>query len=267
MTAAKMEKVKVFLSDPQILFREGIHFILSGEEDFEVTGETTSNEEAFTLIDANPPNIAVLSMLDKKSAGTETARRIKRSQPSVCVILTMEKKEDEPVFEALKSGASACLTKDSEAEQLLDIIRVVSQGSNPIIDELMTPGVAAMALAEFESLNALNEHMDNLLARLTQKETQALSGLAAGGTMEQVATKMGSNEDAVRRQLRLIVNKLVSNDQAEMVIEAAQRSLPSIVRSPLKKGGKPVDYVTKAEFNEFKDKLMERLKSILGELS
>jgi len=67
--------------------------------------------------------------------------------------------------------------------------------------------------------------------------------------------------------LRLIVNKLVSNDQAEMVIEAAQRSLPSIVRSPLKKGGKPVDYVTKAEFNEFKDKLMERLKSILGELS
>jgi DNA-binding NarL/FixJ family response regulator len=55
-----MEKVKVFLSDPQILFREGIHFILSGEEDFEVTGETTSNEEAFTLIEANPPNIAVL---------------------------------------------------------------------------------------------------------------------------------------------------------------------------------------------------------------
>ena len=267
MTTVKMEKVKVFLSDPQILFREGIHFILSGEEDFEVTGETTSNEEAFTLIEANPPNIAVLSMQDKKSSGTDIARRIKRSQPSVSVILTMEKKEDEALFEALKSGASACLTKDSEAEQLLDIIRVVSQGSNPIIDELTTPGVAAMALAECENLNALNEHMDNLLARLTQKESQALGGLAAGGTMEQVAAKMSSSEDAVRRHLRMILNKLVTNDQAELVIEAAQRSLPSIVRSPLKKGGKPMDYVTRAEFNEFKDKLMERLKTMLGELS
>ena len=33
----------------------GHPFILSGEEDFEVTGETTGNEEAFTLIEANPP--------------------------------------------------------------------------------------------------------------------------------------------------------------------------------------------------------------------
>jgi NarL family two-component system response regulator YdfI len=262
-----MEKVKVFLSDPQILFREGIHFILSGEEDFEVTGETTSNEEAFTLIEANPPNIAVLSMLDKKSTGPDTARRIKRSQSAVSIILTIDKKEDGAIFEALKSGASACLTKDSEAEQLLDIIRVVSQGSIPIMDELMTPGVAAIALAEFENLNALSEHMDNLLARLTQKETQVLDGLATGSSFEQVAVKMGINEDNLRRHLRQILNKLVTNDQSQIVIEAAQRGLPGIIRPPLKKDGKPVEYVTRAEFIEFKDKLMERLKSFLGELT
>jgi len=262
-----MEKVKVFLSDPQILFREGIHFILSGEEDFEVTGETTSNEEAFTLIEANPPNIAVLSLQDKKSAGTDTARRIKRSQPSVAVILTMEQKEDETLFEAIKSGASACLTKDSEPEKLLDIIRVVSQGSIPIVEELAAPGLAAMALAEFDSLSALNEHMDNLLAHLTQKEMQVLDSLAAGSGPEQAAVKLGINEDAVRRHLRLVLNKLVTNDQAQIVIEAAQRSLPAIIRQPLKKGGKPVEYVTRTEFNEFKDKLMERLKSFLGELT
>ncbi len=37
-----MEKIKVFLSDPQILFREGMHFTLSGEDDFEVTGDHVS---------------------------------------------------------------------------------------------------------------------------------------------------------------------------------------------------------------------------------
>jgi DNA-binding NarL/FixJ family response regulator len=219
-----MEKVKVFLSDPQILFREGIHFILSGEEEFEVTGETTSNEEAFTLIEANPPNVAVLSLQDKKTPGPEIARRIKRSQPSVAVILTLEKKEDEAVFEAMKSGASACLTKDSEPEQLLDIIRVVSQGSVPIIGELATAGVAAMVQEEFDNVGALNDTVNNLLARLTQKESQVLSSLAGGSTTEQVAAKMGIEEDTVRRHLRLILNKLVANDQAQMVIEAAQRS-------------------------------------------
>ncbi len=32
----KMEKITVFLGDWQVLFREGIHFTLSGEEDIEV---------------------------------------------------------------------------------------------------------------------------------------------------------------------------------------------------------------------------------------
>ena len=69
-----MEKVKVFLSDPQILFREGIHFILSGEDDFEVTGETNNNEDAFKLIEANPPNIAILSMRNGKYTGPQITR-------------------------------------------------------------------------------------------------------------------------------------------------------------------------------------------------
>jgi RNA polymerase sigma factor (sigma-70 family) len=263
----KMEKVKVFLSDPQILFREGIHFILSGEEDFEVIGETTSNDEAYTLIEANPPNIAVLSLPDKKTPGPDMARRIKRSLPAVSIILTINKKDDEYVFEAIRCGASACLTKDIDPEQLLDIIREVSQGALPIVEELFSPGVAAMVLADFENLNELNKHMDNLLADLTEKEKQVLESITGDNTAEQVAAKLGISEDNVSRHLRQILNKLIANDQAQVVIEAAQRSLPSMIRRPLKKGGKTTDYVTKAEFDEFKDHLMERLKSLLGELA
>jgi DNA-binding NarL/FixJ family response regulator len=261
-----MEKIKVFLSDPQVLFREGIHFILSGEDDFEVTGETTGNEEAFSLIEANPPNIAILSMHDTKADGSDITRRIRRNMSSVFVILITDKKEPEKLFAAIKSGASACLTKDTEPEHLLDIIRVVAQGSLPIMDELLTPALATMVLTEFEDLTALNEQFDNLLANLSPKETQILSIIAAGSNIEQIAVKLDMNEDSIRRNIRLIMNKLVSNDQARYVIEAAQRNLPSIIRSG-KKDGKINDYVTRAEFNEFKDHLMERLKSFIGELA
>jgi two-component system response regulator DevR len=263
-----MEKVKVFLSDPQVLFREGIHFILSGEEDFEVIGETTSNDEAYTLIEANPPNIAVLSLLDRKTSGPEITRRIRRGLPSVSVILTIDKKDDEKIFDAIRSGASACLTKDTDPEQLLETIRVVSEGSLPIAAELTSPGVAAMVLAEFENLTELNQHMDNLLAHLTAKEKQVLESIAGVGAAEPAAVKPAINGDTASRHLRLILNKLVANDQAQAVIEAAQRSLPTVIRRPLTKaGGRDAEYVTRAEFNEFKDHLMERLKSLLGELA
>ncbi len=261
-----MEKIKVFLSDPQVLFREGIHFILSGEDDFEVTGETTGNEEAFTLIEANSPNIAILSMNDAKSAGPDITRRIRRNLPSVFVILTMDKKEPEKIFAAMKSGASACITKDTEPEHLLDIIRVVAQGALPLMEELLNPAIAAMAVTEFEDLTALNEQFDNLLANLTAKEQQVLAAIAAGSSLEQLAVKMEMSEDNIRRNVRVIFNKLVANDQARSVIEAAQRSMPSIIR-PGKHNGKSVEYVTRAEFNEFKEQLMERFKSFIGQLS
>ena len=33
--------LRVFLADSQVLFREGVHLALSGEEEYEVVGEAT----------------------------------------------------------------------------------------------------------------------------------------------------------------------------------------------------------------------------------
>jgi DNA-binding NarL/FixJ family response regulator len=261
-----MERVKVFLSDPQVLFREGIHFILSGEDEFEVIGETTSNEDAFAHLEANPPHIAILSMHNGKYDGPEITRRIKRSLPSVSVILTMERGDEEQLFAAMRSGASACLTKDADPEYLLDIIREVAEGRQPMIDNLLISRVASMAIIEFEDIATLNKQLDNLLANLAPRESEILSSIAAGNAIEEIAAKLGISEDAVRGHLRSILSKLVSNDQARALIEASQRSLPSILSGAVKMKGVSGEYVTRQEFNEFKDNLMERLKSFIGEL-
>jgi DNA-binding NarL/FixJ family response regulator len=52
-----MNKVSVFLTDWQVLFREGIHFTLSGEEDLEVIGEDTGNEQALAFVEENIPQV------------------------------------------------------------------------------------------------------------------------------------------------------------------------------------------------------------------
>jgi DNA-binding NarL/FixJ family response regulator len=263
----KMEKIKVFLSDPQVLFREGIHFILSGEDDFEVTGETTSNQEAYTLIEANPPHIAILSLEDTAMDGGEITRRIKRSLPSVAVILILDKKDEEKLFQAIRCGASACLTKDTEPDFLLDVIRVVIQGSQPIIDELLLPGLAARVLAEFKEVATVNEQVDNLLTDLTAKESQILSAIAAGSNIEQAGAKLDITEETIRRNLRMVQNKLMNNDQAHAVFEAAQRSLPILIRNKATKNSGASQYVTRAEFNEFKESLMARFKSLISDKS
>jgi two-component system NarL family response regulator len=259
------KRIRIYLSDPQVLFREGIHFILSGEDDFEVTGEATSNEDAYNFIEVNPPDIAILNIEDRRVSGPEITRRIKRKFPSIATILTIEKKDEEDLFEVIKSGASACLVKDTDPEQLLDIIRVVSQGNLPITEELLAPGLAHRALAEFEDLEALNERTGNLMAGLTQREAQVLSGIVTGDNLAQVAAKLNIDEEVVRDNLKSILNKLVANDRTRSVIKTVQHSLPIILNSAARGKKLSDEYLTREEFTKFKEDLAKRLKNIVGE--
>ena len=131
------------------------------------------------------------------------------------------------------------------------------------MEELLTPAIANMAIAEFADLVEINQQLGNVLAGLGPKEQQVLTAIAAGSNIEQITAKMDINEETIRRNIRLVFNKLISNEQTRGVIDAAQRGIPSMVRTSKVK---PNDYVTRAEFNEFKEQLMERFKFLIGHL-
>jgi len=265
-----MEKVKVFLADWQVLFREGIHFTLSGEEEFEVIGEATSNEEALNFIEKNPPAVAIFNADRGKPTGIEITRHIKSNLPSVAIILVMDSYNEEQLFSAMKSGASACLSKDVDPDELVDTIRKVAQGSAPISEALLIPEIVSHVIDEFEAFSLLNEEVGNLLAHLLPVEAEILRHIAGGSLFREMTQALGISEEAIRHHLDLTLGKLVINDHNREVIEAAQSNLTSIISkiSKAKETGRPAaDYITKEEFSSFKENLMERLKSFIGELT
>jgi two-component system response regulator DevR len=259
-----MEKIKVILSYPQVISREGIHFILSGEEDFEVAGETTGNKEAFELIEANPPNIAILSQADGKSGRAEMMRRIKGSYPSVSVILITDKNDSEQLFPDIVSGISASFTPDTDPEHMVAVIRDVAQGRLPIVEALLTPALAARTLADFQELATLNDRLGIHMAQLSKKEAEILSSIVSGSGIGQVAAKLNLSEDAVRNHLRIILQKLVTNDRNRAIIEKTQMTWPLLILGRLKGSGEASEYLTRAEFNEFKDSLTAGFKSLVN---
>ncbi len=261
-----MEKITVFLGDWQVLFREGIHFTLSGEEDIEVIGETTNNEDALNCIQAKPPTVAVLNADRGELTGVAATRYLKQNLPSVSVILILESDNEEQLFSVIKSGASACLTKDTDPDELISIIRNVAQGGQPVSEALLRPGIASLVLDEFEAFSIISQQVNNLLARLSSSESELLRHIADGTPMEQICQTLNMSEEAIRRLPRLILTKLVANDHNREVIEAAQSHLPSII-STAKRGKPGAEYITKDEFNEFKEGLRERFKSLSGELT
>jgi two-component system response regulator DevR len=262
-----MDKISVFLADWQVLFREGIHFTLSGEEDFEVIGEATSSEDALNFIQANPPRVAVLNTNHREAdGGIKVSRYLRRNLPSVAVILIMDSYNEEQLLSVMKSGASACLTKDADPEELIDTIRTVAQGSQPISESLLRPEIASRVLAEFQEFDSMNEQLDNLLARLMHGEDELLQQIVQGKTIEEICQSLNISEEFIIRSFRHIINKLVLNDHIREAIEAAHKDVLSMMFRSRVSGKTPTDYVTREEFAAFKDSLAERFRSVIGEI-
>ena len=258
-----MDRITVYLADWQVLFREGIHFTLSGEEGIEVIGETTNNEEALSFIETNSPRVAILNANKAKPTGIEITRRIKQNVPSVAVILVMDSEDEELLFSALKSGASACATKDVDPDRLLNIIREVAQGQQPISSGLLKPKVALLALDEFEACSLISQQVGNLLARLTPREAEILSLIGEEKPLEEAASNLGISEATISHRLDLIVSKLVANDHSRRLIESTQHGLTALgARTPL--DHPEIEYITRDEFVEFKDNLKKSLESLFG---
>jgi DNA-binding NarL/FixJ family response regulator len=260
-----MNKVSVFLTDWQVLFREGIHFTLSGEEDLEVIGEDTGNEQALAFVEENIPQVAIMNANHGPLSGIEATRRIKQSLPEVAVILVMDNDNKEDYFAALKSGANACLTKDIDPESLVSTVRQVAQGNYSFSEAIWQPEVAARMLDEFEASAAISKQVGDLLAHLTAQEIELLRHIAGGGSKEQLLAASGAGEEVITHRWQSILQKLVANDHKQTLLEAAQNGLSALSGANL--SGKPgVKYITRGEFDAFKESLKERFRSLSGEL-
>lgn len=255
-----MEQITVFLSDWQVLFREGIHFTLSGEEDLVVTGETTTNRDALDFITGNPPRIAIVNINHSDYSGLSLTRSIRQDLPGVSVILVMETEDEGQLYSALKCGATACVTKDIDPEELVSIVRQVAGGSEPISNSILRPEIAARIRKDFESYAELNQEIDNLLANLTGHERDILNRIAEGDTVDDITSAVSSTGKAVSESLEIIRGKLVANEHSRDVVEAAQKGLSSIINRT-RRNRKSEDYISREEFDSFRESLIEHFKS------
>jgi len=197
-----MGRIRVYIADWQVLFRKGIRFTLSSVEDMEVVGDTGSNEEALKYVKSNLPDVAILNINDGKPSGIQITRTIKQNLPSVAVIMVMDRQNDEHLFAAMKSGASACITKDIDSKRLVSVISDVAGGAKPISKALLRAALAQCVLGE-----------ENIQTKLSIDEADILMHVAKGTSREQTAATLGMSEGLLNTQLASILSKLVANEK------------------------------------------------------
>jgi DNA-binding NarL/FixJ family response regulator len=115
-------KIRVLIADDQRLFAEALEAILSYDERIEVVGKARDGEEAVRLALAEKPDVILMDIAMPKIDGVEATKqiRLQGGAPSVLMLTGSNARGD--VARAREAGASAYVTKDRIASQLLDAI-------------------------------------------------------------------------------------------------------------------------------------------------
>ena len=216
--------IRVVLADDQALVRAGFRLLLDTEDGFEVCGEAADGAAAVRLAHEKHPDIVVMDIrmpgLDGLAATRQITADAALAGVKVLVLTTFD--VDEYVFEALRSGASGFLLKDTEPVELLHALRVVAAG-----EALLAPTVTRRLISEVLARPDQRRLDTSVLSELTDREREVLALVAGGMSNDEIAAHLVISPATARTHVSRILTKLHARDRAQLVVLAYESGLVS----------------------------------------
>jgi DNA-binding NarL/FixJ family response regulator len=123
------------------------------------------------------------------------------------------------VFEAIRSGASGFLVKDTEPEELLQAVRVVAGG-----EALLSPGITKRLIEEFAAHAREPQPMAGL-EQLTAREREVMALVAEGLSNDEIAGRLFVSPATAKTHVSRAMVKLGARDRAQLVVIAYESGL------------------------------------------
>jgi len=218
-----MTEIRVLIADNEALIRAGFKILVNSAADLLVVGEAADGVQAIQQVRSLKPDVVLMDIRMPVMSGLEATKVLldadSQIRPKVIVVTTFD--EDEHVFEALRSGASGFVLKDTPPEQLLEAIRIVAAG-----DALLSPSITRRLIAEFarQPKPAASPAAD-ALAQLTSREREVLGHIAAGLSNGEIAASLQLSVTTIKTHVSRVLAKLDARDRAQLVVTAYETGL------------------------------------------
>jgi DNA-binding NarL/FixJ family response regulator len=213
--------IRLLLADDQALVRAGFRALLDAQDDVEVVGEAGDGEEAVQLARRHRPDIVLMDIRMPGTDGLAATRAITADDrlDGVRIVILTTFELDEYVFEAIRSGASGFIVKDTKPVELLQAVRAVAAG-----DALLSPSVTRRLIREFAARTRQAPHLPGLDA-LTEREREVMALVAEGLTNDEIAERLVVSKLTAKTHVSRAMVKLGARDRIQLVVFAYESGL------------------------------------------
>ena len=218
--------IRVLLADDQALIRAGFRALLEHTADIVVVGEAADGDQAVSLAASARADVVLMDIRMPGVDGLEATRRIADSEDlaGVRVLILTTFESDDYVYEALRSGASGFVVKDTEPAELVQAVRIVAAG-----DALLSPGVTRRLIADIAARGRVDKVVsDYRVDRLTDRERQVLALVGRGQSNDEIAGTLFLSPLTAKTHVSRIMTKLAARDRAQLVVIAYETGIVTV---------------------------------------
>lgn len=205
-----MDRIRVLLVDDHGIVREGLHAMLSLNQDIEVVGEAADGREAINQTRSCAPNVVVMDISMPGMDGLQATKHLARDFPDVRVLVLSQHDNERYILPVLQAGASGYVLKRSVGAELVEAIRTVHRG-----DCWLPPRVAQTVLSYCR--RGPSAVPDDDRSPLTEREQEVLKLVVEGYSSREIADLLYLSKRTVMCHRANIASKLGIHNRMELI--------------------------------------------------
>lgn len=210
------DKIKVAIVEDDRELKHLLEKLVNKEEDMAVV-KTFSNGRAF-INDFRKLNadVVIMDINMPGKTGIECISETKHIHPHVQFLVSTSFENHEYIFQSLCAGATGYMLKSARPDELLDAVRLISQGGSP-----MSVSIARLVVSSFQADRKTAASVNEL----TTREKEIIHWFAQGMIYKEIGEKLEVSPQTIRTHIRNIYEKLHVNSKTEAINKVFPRPL------------------------------------------
>jgi DNA-binding NarL/FixJ family response regulator len=213
--------IRVLLVDDHTIFLEGLHALLSSQDDIEVVATAQSGLEVLDVLKVHAVDVILTDINMPGMDGLELTKRVKKTYPHIQIMGLSMHKEEKVIRKMLKNGALGYILKNAEKDEMLEGIRSI-YANEVYLDKKTYQVIIKGATGQVQRTHQTGSRS---IPSLSKREQEVLSLIAEGLTTQQIADTIFVSANTVMTYRKNLFSKLDVPNMAALIKKAVEKGL------------------------------------------